>query len=155
LVGKKIKMKTKREKAVEIANKAFAKARYGRHSYMYHLDGVAEMAEKYAVTNKDDCYIVGILHDLLEDFPDYMTYMDLLREFGTDIVISLDFLTKRESESYMEYIDRCSSNKVAKHVKICDLIFNSQHIFEIMDEFRKINLLERYTQALIFMVGEK
>ena len=144
-------MKTKREKAFEIANGAFAKARYGKYPYIYHLSGVADLAEKYATTNRDTYYIVGMLHDLLEIFPDYMSYMELIREFGTDIVISLDFLTKRDSESYMEYIDRCSYDKVAKHVKICDLIFNSQHIMGIKDDSRRLSLLKRYTKALIFM----
>jgi len=148
-------MKTKRERAIEIANDAFARARYGNYPYTYHLNGVAEMAQRYAQENKETYYIVGLLHDLLEDFPEYISYMDLIKEFGTDIVISLDFLTKRDSESYMEYIDRCASDKIAKHVKICDLIFNSQHAGEIKDAFRKITLLEKYTEAMVFMVGEK
>jgi len=148
-------MKTKRERAIEIANGAFAKARYGTHPYIYHLNGVAEMSEKYAPTNKDTHYIVGMLHDLLEDFPDYISYMDLIGEFGTDILISLDFLTKRDSETYMEYIERCSYDKIAEHVKICDLLFNSQHMEELRDSPHKLFLLERYNKALIYMAGKK
>ena len=148
-------MTTKRERAIEIANDAFSKARYGSRPYIYHLTGVAKMAENYTTTDKDTYYIVGMLHDLMEDFPDYMSYMDLLREFGTDILITLDFLTKREDETYMEYIDRCSYDKIAKHVKICDLVFNSHHISDLKDESRKLFLLERYTKALIFLVGAK
>jgi len=73
----------------------------------------------------EEAQIVAVLHDVLEDSPDTgapVTCADL-REmgFGEDVVRAIDALTKREGESYDDFIDRLASNPLARQVKMADL----------------------------------
>lgn len=64
--------------------------------------------------------IIAVLHDVVED--SQITLDDLRsRGFSYDIVDALDCLTKRSSESYEQFINRVSTNKLAIKVKIADL----------------------------------
>lgn len=60
--------------------------------------------------------LLGLMHDAVEDghLPKF-----LLRWWP-----ALDAITRRNSETYMEYIDRVSANPSAKRVKLCDLNHN-------------------------------
>lgn len=63
--------------------------------------------------------ISAVLHDVVED-SDY-SLSDVESEFNTEIRNAVDGLTKRDGESYMEFIDRASKNPLARRVKIADL----------------------------------
>lgn len=63
--------------------------------------------------------IVALLHDVVED-AEY-TLEDIEEEFDSNIREAVDALTKREGESYMEFIERADENPVARRVKIADL----------------------------------
>jgi (p)ppGpp synthase/HD superfamily hydrolase len=64
--------------------------------------------------------IVAVLHDVLEDSE--VTVDDLRRDGYTDEVITaLEALTKREDESYDEFIERVAVNSLARRVKLADL----------------------------------
>ncbi|HBG42033.1 MAG TPA: phosphohydrolase [Porphyromonadaceae bacterium] len=67
--------------------------------------------------------IVGILHDVVEDTE--WTLKDLSAEgFSPDIVDAVDAMTRRDNESYEEYILRVEKNPVAVRVKLNDLSDN-------------------------------
>jgi len=71
-----------------------------------------------------DMKIVAVLHDVLEDTE--LTKEDLLREgFSQEIVETIECLTRKENESYMDFIKRCKINYMAKIVKLADLEDNS------------------------------
>lgn len=63
--------------------------------------------------------ISAVLHDVVED-SDY-SLSNVESEFNTEIRNAVDGLTKRDGESYMEFIDRASENPLARRVKIADL----------------------------------
>lgn len=64
--------------------------------------------------------IVGVLHDVAEDTS--VGLHELQREgFEAPILDALDHLTRRENEPYEVFIDRISSNPIARRVKIADL----------------------------------
>jgi len=67
-----------------------------------------------------DMKIVAVLHDILEDTE--LTKEDLLREgFSQEIVETIECLTRKENEDYMDFIKRCKINYMAKIVKLADL----------------------------------
>lgn len=67
--------------------------------------------------------ICGVLHDVVEDT--HWTFEDLEKEgFSAEILHILDCLTHRNNESYADYIERVSKNKVAIRIKINDLTDN-------------------------------
>jgi len=70
-----------------------------------------------------DEMIVAVLHDTVEDSP--LTLGDLKKEgFSNAVVTAVDALTRREAESYEEFISRLSSNSLARQVKLADLEHN-------------------------------
>jgi (p)ppGpp synthase/HD superfamily hydrolase len=64
--------------------------------------------------------IVAILHDILEDTD--VTVSDLLkRGFSEEVVEAIRSVTRRENESYMDFIRRANENEIGRKVKIADL----------------------------------
>lgn len=68
--------------------------------------------------------IVAVLHDVIEDTE---TTLEELRHLGftEEVIEAVDALSRRESETYNEYIDRVLQNEIAVDVKIADIIDNS------------------------------
>ncbi len=64
--------------------------------------------------------IVGVLHDVVEDSD--LTLADL-RDMGyaDDVVTALDGVTRREDETYEEFVTRSAAHPVSRRVKLADL----------------------------------
>ncbi|OWR30863.1 GTP pyrophosphokinase [Saccharibacillus sp. O23] len=64
--------------------------------------------------------IVAVLHDTIEDTD--LTLDDLRRDgFSNEIVEAVDRLSRRDDETYHEFILRIKKNRLASRVKILDL----------------------------------
>jgi (p)ppGpp synthase/HD superfamily hydrolase len=64
--------------------------------------------------------LVGVLHDVLED--GNVTAAELRANgYAEDVVAAVDALTKRDEESYEEFIERVAGNPLARRVKLADL----------------------------------
>ena len=65
--------------------------------------------------------IVGVLHDVLEDCPDWP--LDRLRIAIPDpaIIEALEAVTRRPGEDYMDFCRRAGANRIGRAVKIADL----------------------------------
>jgi (p)ppGpp synthase/HD superfamily hydrolase len=64
--------------------------------------------------------MAGVLHDLVED----TSYtLDDLRRLGypESVVVAIDCLTRREDESYEEFVERAGAHPIAQRVKLADL----------------------------------
>lgn len=69
---------------------------------------------------EDDDIIVALLHDVIEDTS--VTLDQLKNEgFSKAILNALDAITKREGESYDQFIERVKDNPIALKVKLADL----------------------------------
>jgi (p)ppGpp synthase/HD superfamily hydrolase len=67
--------------------------------------------------------IVGVLHDVIEDTS--WTLEQLRAEgFSEEIVEGVDAMSRRDNESYDEYLLRVEKNDIATRVKINDLTDN-------------------------------
>ena len=65
--------------------------------------------------------IVAVLHDVVEDSPDWDFERLRGEGFSEEIVEAVDHLTRREEESYEEFVERSSENPLARRVKLADL----------------------------------
>ncbi len=64
--------------------------------------------------------IVAILHDVVEDTG--RTFDDLRTlGYSEEVIDALDCVTKREGESYEQFVERAAVNPVARKVKIADI----------------------------------
>ena len=135
------------DRALEIAIKAHAGQMYSNDEpYIFHV-----MRVVLACPDEEE-RIVAALHDVVEDASDRGWDMDVMKNLGFDseIVEAVDAITRRKGrESYMEYIDRCSRNKLARRVKMIDLEENSSHLENVTDAIRRARLRMRYAQAMM------
>jgi (p)ppGpp synthase/HD superfamily hydrolase len=64
--------------------------------------------------------IVAILHDVIEDAA--ITEEELRGHgFGSEVLEALACVTKREGESYEDFVKRSATNPIARRVKLADL----------------------------------
>lgn len=91
--------------------------------------------------------IVAVLHDAMED-GDY-SLEDLRNDnFPEDIIEAIDCLTKRENESYEEFIVRVSKNRLASRIKIADLRDNLDLTRLEWLEDKDLDRVSKYHSAL-------
>lgn len=130
------------EKAILIATKAHSgQIDKGGNPYILHPINV--MIKMSNETER----IVALLHDVIEDTT--MTYEDLRNEgFGDDIIIPLKNLTKKDDETYMEFIKRAKIHPISKNVKMED-VKNNMDITRIKNPTEKdYARIEKYKRAL-------
>ena len=71
----------------------------------------------------EDEMIVAVLHDVVEDTA--LTLGDLREAgFSEDVLAAVDCLTRRDDETYEEFIERIVPNPLAVRVKQADLVDN-------------------------------
>lgn len=133
------------EKAIKIAVTAhqYKVDKVGK-PYILHLLRVMQKGK--TETEK----ICGVLHDLVEDTE--WTFEKLKEEgFSSEVIKVLDCITRREGESYDNFINRISKNPIAVRVKINDLEDNMDitRLNRIVDE--DIQRLNKYLKAYHYL----
>lgn len=95
--------------------------------------------------------IVAVLHDVVED-TEWTLERLIMAGFTNDSIIdAIDAITKRDNETYFEYIYRVKNNPLATKVKLADLKHNSL----LERQFEKSGrLIERYLKAYKILKGE-
>jgi len=108
-------------KAIEIAAKAHSEqVDKGGNPYIMHP---LRVLVNFCETESEAVKICAVLHDVVEDTE--ITLNDLRAEgFSEDILTALDCLTKRNGESYDDFISRILPNEIACKVKNGDLADN-------------------------------
>ena len=133
-----------KELALQIAQKAHAgQVDKAGKDYILHPMTVAS----YMDTDTEKT--IAYLHDVLEDTD---VTVDALREiFPNEIVDTLITLTHRKDESYFEYIQKVSKSKLAKKVKVADLLHNLD-ITRIKEPTKQdYERLEKYKKAILYL----
>jgi (p)ppGpp synthase/HD superfamily hydrolase len=136
------------EKTYEIIQAAFGhEVDKGGHPYLGHLQRVADAAAIHG----ENYRIVALLHDLLEDCPQW-SEVQLRELYDSEIVDAVVLLTKSENKAYDEYIADIKSNSLARIVKIADLIDNMDltRISAITE--KDLERREKYKKALMMLV---
>jgi (p)ppGpp synthase/HD superfamily hydrolase len=120
-----IKMKNLSE-AIEFAKHAH-EGQTDRSGKPYIEHPLAVMALTNLFESSEISYLVrmaAVLHDVVEDCK--VSLPDLrAQNFPESVVIAVDHLSRRETESYWSYLDRLCKNKIARIVKMADLMHNS------------------------------
>lgn len=135
------------KKAMEICYRAHAgQLDKGGMPYVFHPIHVAEqMEDEYSTC-------AALLHDTVEDGGIELSEL-YEADFPEEIVRTVDILTRREDEPYMEYIQRLKENSLAVKVKLADLNHNSDmsrlNIITKWDIERK----EKYEKAIAMLEG--
>lgn len=88
----------------------------GGNPYIGHPVAVAAMIDG------EDCKVVALLHDVLEDTA--VEYGTLSNLFGKEIADAVDALTRKDGETYEAFIERVCRNSLARVVKLADLEHN-------------------------------
>lgn len=103
--------------------------------------------------SSDEERMAAILHDVVED-SDHT--LESLRAMGYPEVVleAVECVSRRESETYDEFIERAASNPIARRVKIADLEDNLD-LSRIKDpQARDHERMERYRKALARLTAE-
>ena len=90
--------------------------------------------------------MVAVLHDVLEDTP--YTLLDLQQAgYSEQVLEALDCLTRRENETYEEFIERVKANPLARRVKIADLEDNMDMRRISNPQEKDMERLKKYRRA--------
>lgn len=108
--------------------------------YIYHPIHIAEQMD-----TETEC-IVALLHDVVEDTK--ITFKQLEKEFNNEIIEILKLLTHDKNVDYMEYIKEIKKNKIAKKVKIADIMHNSDKTRLNRITSKDITRINKYKKAL-------
>lgn len=122
---------------IKFASTVHAADKYAGQPYTMHLKDVADRVP-------DTLKPLAWCHDLIEDHPDILPA--LRREVPTEFLFQVLLITRRDSESYFEYIRRLKDfgNTPARRVKIADLHANLAHV-------PSPSLTKRYQKALTIL----
>lgn len=137
------------KKAMEICYRAHeGQLDKGGMPYVFHPFHVAEqMEDEYSTC-------VALLHDTVEDGGIELSGL-YEADFPEEIVKTVDILTRREAEPYMEYIERLKGSSLAVKVKLADLEHNRDmsrlNIITKWDMERK----EKYEKAIAILKGNQ
>lgn len=132
------------ELALQIAKEAHAgQVDKAEKDYILHPMTVAS----YMDTDTEKA--IAYLHDVLEDTS--VTVDELRNHFSNEIVDTVITLTHRKDESYFEYIQRISKSKLAKKVKVADLLHNLD-ITRIKEPTKQdYERLEKYKKTILYL----
>lgn len=146
-----------KKKALELAKKY--------HAGQVDKLGVPYMEHVLAVANgvqTTEERVVALLHDVLEDT--ICTREVLVKEgIPLHLVEAVEAMTRREGESYMEFIKRVGKNSIARAVKLSDLKHNldadgsrlkkalKSKKEDSLDLKKTTSLKERYKKAIVFL----
>lgn len=125
--------------------------------YINHLmrvrDGIFDIYHFKSHDEKITAICAAYLHDIFEDTD--ATEEEVKRECDVDdgVIEIVKLLTRDKNDTYMQYIEKLSTNKLAKIIKLADLKDNMDitRYSELKDEV--FSLLKRYHKAYNFLIN--
>ena len=96
--------------------------------------------------------IVAVLHDVVEDCG--VSFEQLRAEgFSEEVVAAVDAVTRRETETYEEFVLRAGANAVGRRVKLADLEDNSDLSRIAQPTARDFERLAKYQRAIAVLAA--
>ena len=122
--------------------------------YMAHVNDVAKRVQQFG----DDYFVVGLLHDAIEDavkHNDGQRFQEEIKNlikttFNQEVVDAINAMTKLPEDDYFEdYLPRVKKNNIAKEVKIADSSHNlsKAHLLDNEPELQA-KLRKKYIKVL-------
>lgn len=112
--------------------------------YMLHVIRVWMKARRHTFDEKVGS--VALLHDVVEDTA--CTLGDIEFRFGNRVRLAVDAISKRESESLDDYLERVMSDPIARRVKYYDAKDNFNRLHKIDDVETYNRLHDKYTKVI-------
>jgi len=100
-----------------------------------------------------EAQVVGWLHDTVEDTS--ITIQEIESQFGPETAAAVDAISRRDRESWSDYIERVAANPVARQVKISDLIDNSNLSRIPTVTMKDVKRQAKYNKALRKLMEEE
>lgn len=129
------------EKAMQVALNAHnSQTDKAGEAYIKHPIRVMQSVET------EEEKVVALLHDVVEDST--VSFEDLERRFSDEIVDAVRGMTKKDDESYSEFIDRAKENEIAREVKKADIRDNldASRLGKLDED--DIKRMEKYSRSL-------
>lgn len=119
--------------------------------YLGHVTRVGVRA--YAASGRDDAFVVGLLHDIVEDTPVSLDGLAIL--FPAHIVEAVDAITHRPNEPRLDYLKRVAANELATIVKRADFRDNADpaRMAAITDPDVRARLEAKYAEGATILGG--
>lgn len=92
---------------------------------------------------------VAVLHDVVEDCE--VSVLEIESMFGTTIAAAVAAISRIKGETYFDYVQRCSRNRLAAKVKLADIADNSRPDRQFPGHERA--LTERYPKAIAILTA--
>jgi (p)ppGpp synthase/HD superfamily hydrolase len=98
--------------------------------------------------SSNDERIVAVLHDVCEDCPGWT--LARLREegFPDHLIEALNSVTKRDGETYEDFVRRAAANPIGRRVKLADLYDNCDLTRIATRSERDLQRVEKYRKAI-------
>lgn len=133
------------ERAIEIAVQAH-RGQLDKAGAPYILHPIRVMLRVSGLAER----LAAILHDVVEDSA--WTLDQLAAEgFPPEVVAAVDALTRREHESYEEFVRRSGAHPIARQVKLADLTDNVDLSRIAAPDARDHERIARYERALAYL----
>ncbi len=114
-----------------------------------YMDHVARVVQRVNEVGGDTGEkTVAWLHDVVEDSS--ITQVVINKEFPTYVSLAVEAITKKNFETYTEYIQRVKTNTIARFVKLKDL---EENISNCIDRVEWEEHLEKYGKAIMELGG--
>jgi (p)ppGpp synthase/HD superfamily hydrolase len=99
----------------------------------------------------NDERIVAVLHDVCEDCPGWS--FERLRDegFAPQVIAALDAVTRRDDETYEDFVRRAAADPIGRSVKLVDLRDNSDLSRIAAPTERDFERLEKYRRAIMII----
>lgn len=135
------------QRAIEIAVEAHAR-QVGRDGLPYVLHPLRMMLQM----RTDPERIVAILHDVVEDNPNWPLARLANEGFDAAVLQAVDDLTRRPEESYDDFVRRAAQRPLARTIKKADLRDNMN--IERLPDFdaEDAQRLKRYHKAMVYVM---
>lgn len=138
--------------ALDLVSEAFAhQVDKSNKPYLAHLFRVSENVKAYAPSSVslEVLETVALLHDLLEDCPEWTAERLRVLFPENGIVEAVLVLTKSDDLSYEDYIQRIKQHPIARAVKLADLKDNMDvtRLNELTE--KAITRLKKYHKAYV------
>ncbi|MGV0949286.1 MAG: hypothetical protein ACOYB3_01345 [Azonexus sp.] len=112
-------------------------------AYIHHCKRIAERFDVWPAAQA-----TAWLHDAMEDHPDKVNRVVMeAANIPQDVITAVEAITKGKGEDYVNYLQEVKANRIARAVKIRDVIDN-------LASDPTDRQIEKYSHALEFLVRE-
>lgn len=90
--------------------------------------------------------VAAVLHDVVEDGD--VTLKDIETTFGREVADVIAAVSRRQGETYEQFILRASQHPIGRRIKLADVRDNFERLPTLRDERERERLARRYRMAL-------